>query len=271
MHCEANLGLGLFVCTNGTDGDTCRRPEPRANITTSVSFYTRQATVVASRSNYTIVSIAETTVREYSDAPDSSSEADHIRDNQPPQLLMDMDLSQYRSALRWLLNYTAANIPAPSSISQSFWSGTEQLKDPSTYGILAQNFQSILVFPFWLFNSNNWGNIELRANQTTTTMPTQFYTTASIVAPYVKIKFNLAMFIVFVVLQGSTMIFIWGVLCWVLFGSRTITRTSAYPIFDVAFKAKVNNETATEATLLQANSWTVIDIMKDVKAYGKGD
>lgn len=58
---------GLFVCTNGTDGDACVRPEPRANITTSVSLYTRAATVVASRSNYTIVSIAETTVSESSD------------------------------------------------------------------------------------------------------------------------------------------------------------------------------------------------------------
>lgn len=161
-------------------------------------------------------------------------------------------------------------MPAPSSISQSFWSGTEQLKDASTYGILAQNFQSILVFPFWLFNSNNWGNIELQADKITTTLPRQFYTTASVVAPHVKIRFDPGMFAAFVVLQGSAMLFVWGVLCWVWFGSRTIPKTSAYPIFDVAFKAKVDNE-ATEAALVQANSWTVIEMMRDAKAYGKGD
>lgn len=79
------------------------------------------------------------------------------------------------------------------------------------------------------------------------------------------------MFIVFVILQGSSTVFIWGVLCWIWFGSRTIPKTSAYPIFDVAFKAKVNNEVAKEGALVHANSWTVISMMKDAKAYGKGD
>src|SRR3954463_16824253 len=70
--------------------------------------------------------------------------------------VLDLELPAYRDALRWLLNYTAADLPPPSSIAESFWSSQKLLADPSTWGILSQNFQSLLVFPFWLFNSNNW-------------------------------------------------------------------------------------------------------------------
>jgi len=58
-----NLATGLFAC-NGTDGGTCGQTGLTApNITTIVSFYARRATVVAARGNYSIVSVADTTVR----------------------------------------------------------------------------------------------------------------------------------------------------------------------------------------------------------------
>lgn len=99
------------------------------------------------------------------------------------ELITGVDVVAYRSALNWLLNYTSAGIPGPSSIAQSFWSSNLQMGDPSTYGILVQNYQSVLAFPFWLFNDNNWGNLALRSNQTVPGMPHEFYTQASIVAP----------------------------------------------------------------------------------------
>lgn len=55
--------IGLFLC-NGTDGGTNCGPYTKSlNITTRVSFYTRQATMVAARSNYSIVSVGDLTVR----------------------------------------------------------------------------------------------------------------------------------------------------------------------------------------------------------------
>lgn len=53
---------GLFVCLNGTDGDNCQVTELAPNITTILSGYTRQATIVAARSNYSIVSVLDATV-----------------------------------------------------------------------------------------------------------------------------------------------------------------------------------------------------------------
>lgn len=54
--------LGLFVCLNGTDGDSCGGNEERPNITTIFSAYTRSATIVAARSNYSIVDVADISV-----------------------------------------------------------------------------------------------------------------------------------------------------------------------------------------------------------------
>ena len=80
--------------------------------------------------------------------------------------------------------------------------------DPSTSVVLSQNFQSILTFPFWLFNANNYGNTALQAQQIIPMLPMEFYTEASIVAPYVKIKFDWVMFVIFLVLQGLAISFV---------------------------------------------------------------
>jgi hypothetical protein len=131
------------------------------------------------------------------------------------------------------------------------------MEDPSTYGIVLQNFQSILTFPLWLFNSNSWDNRALVSNQIISTLPLEFYTQASIVAPYTKIKFSVAMFILFVIFQGLAIIFVWSVLLFMVLGVKVLPKTSSYPLFDIAFKATVDSEAKEK------------EIMKDSKAFVK--
>ena len=159
---------------------------------------------------------------------------------------MELDISAYREALRYLLNYTAAGIPAPSSIAESFWSSTDQLQTNSTYGILSQNFQSILAFPFWFFNENNWGNTELKSNETIETLSPQFYTQASYVAPYTKLKFNPAMFLIFIISQSFILVFLCIIFTWVIFSAGLLPKTSAYPLFDIMAKSKVDKDIGIE-------------------------
>ncbi len=127
-------------------------PGPIPNITTSLSLYHRYATVVVAKSNMSIVTVSEVS------APESAQ----------PSLLDD--LPAFRAALTWLLNYTAADIPAPSSIAQNFWSGRTELTDPTAQPAMVQNFQSLLALPLWLFNANGIGNPPL-PNETTPDLP----------------------------------------------------------------------------------------------------
>ena len=150
-------------------------------------------------------------------------------------------MSAYRNALGWLLNYTDANIPPPSSIAQSFWSSQRLLPDPATWGILAQNFQSILVFPFWLFNANNWGNTEIQEDTEIFTMPPEFYTEASLVEPYTKLRVDKGMFAFFLTLQIVSLLFVSGVVVWVWLGKRTPRKSSSFPLFDLVFRAEVHS------------------------------
>lgn len=216
------LRAGLFLCNGTQGGTTCNSYAhgKSLNITTRLSMYTRRTTFVAARSNYSIVSVAQS-------ASDTTEK------------IADIDLPSYRAALTWLLNYTAAAVPAPSSIAESFWSSNLQLGDPSTYGVVTQNFQSLLAFPTWLFNMNNWGNTALKSNVTVPGMPDQFYTTAGVVKPVSTYDFDSAMFGLFVGLQGVAMVFIWGVLFWVWCGRRDLPETSSFPLFDLKYRTVV--------------------------------
>jgi len=101
-----------------------------------------------------------------------------------------------------------------------------------------------------------------------TSLPPEFYTQTFIVAPSVKIKFDLALFVVFIVLQSLAMVFIWGKLLWIWFcvGMKRLPKISSYPLFDAAFKARVNVE-ADQSYVLNAGSSDVIRIVKDAKTY----
>lgn len=161
-------------------------------MTSAVTFFTRQATIVGGRSNF------------------STTMTDSLT---PPQRLgpEELDLPAYRESLRWLLNFTDAAIPWPSSILENFYVSYREMQQ-GIFGPLTHNFQSILAFPFWLFNANNYGNLELKEEDMVTSLPTAFYTHAAVARPYTKITFSHDMFVLFVSLQAIVMAFVWAVL-----------------------------------------------------------
>lgn len=243
LTCGFTHNKGLFLC-NGTQGGTTCGPYAKSlNITTRLSLYTRRTTFVAARSNYSIVSIAQ--------ASDPTAVT-----------TLDADLPSYRAALTWLLNYTAAAVPGPSSIAESFWSSNLQLGDPSTYGVVTQNFQSLLAFPTWLFNANNWGNTALKSNVTVPGMPAGFYTTAGVVKPVSTYDFDTGMFGLFVGLQGAAMVFIWAVLFWVWLGGRNVPDTSSFPLFDVKYRTWVDGERLTKEEMAHVSGSDIVGCTK---------
>lgn len=138
-------------------------------MTTTFSVYHRHASIVTARTNLSIISVDEV------DYP--------VQD-------MDLDVESLKTAYSWLFNFTAAGIPAPASIAQYFWVVQDQLQSDYVSIEPYQIFQSILAFPFWQFNPNNFGNVNLNAQNITAGLPSDFYTTASIASPYNKIIVN---------------------------------------------------------------------------------
>src|SRR5271168_2056152 len=133
------MEVGLYVC-NGTRDGRCLENGLAPNLATTFSIYSRRSTVVAARSNFSILSVSH-------DGP-----VTHIT---------DIDLDSYRMALGWLLNYTAAGIPAPSSLAEYFWDAPAQLTSIYWSSELRQAMHSILAYPLWAFTTNNYGNIDL--------------------------------------------------------------------------------------------------------------
>jgi hypothetical protein len=184
------------------------------------------------------------------------------------------DISQYRAALRWLLDFKAANIPPPSSIIQNFWNVHDELNSSSTYGTLGQTFQSILAFPIWLFNANNYGNTDLLENQVVSTLPPEFYTTASVVEAYSIIRFNPIMYWLFLCFEALTLLFVWVLLLWgwlrPLRGG--MPALSSFGDFDAVFKTRVG----TSWDPHYVNVWNldnakIIKMMKDGTVYAVAD
>lgn len=158
--------LGLYVCPNGTHLGQCQSANNvYPNLTTTFGVYRRQASMAVARSNFSILSLI---------------------DIGPPSQNTAIDLPAFRSALEWLLDYNASGIPAPSSIAETFWDAQEQLTNEHWSGVPYQTMQSILAFPLWQFNENNFGNIELKSQTIVSSLPPEFYTKASIVAPYTR-------------------------------------------------------------------------------------
>jgi hypothetical protein len=177
------IHVALQVCDNGASDDIClSKSAVPPSMNTTFSLYALNTSVVVSRSNYSILSVS----RASSAIPDYS-----------------LDVASYRTALRWLLNYTASGIPAPSSATEYFWASPEELSSDYWSTGPRQAFQSLLAYPLWFFNVNNAGNLRYGGNGTTLLLPDEFYTTASVARPFTKIVVNRAMFIIFVVLQVS--------------------------------------------------------------------
>jgi len=242
---SSNRFEGLYVCQNSANTTACGGLSAAANITTTVTFYTRRATVVASRSNYSIIGVS---------------------DLEPAMPVRDLDLLAYRRVFSWLLNYTAADIPAPSSIIGNFWANQDEMRDFSARASILQNFESIVAFPFWFFNANNYGNTALQTHELVSTLPPQFYTQASIVAPRGKIRFDKAMFVLFAILQGLALCLAWAVLVWlwVTIDIQELPEFSSYPLFDVGYKAEAH-VVEDSAEVIKANDTKVIAVVKSTK------
>lgn len=81
-------------------------------------------------------------------------------------------------------------------------------------GILLQNLRSIVAFPIWLFNANNYGNTAISNKALNPGLPAEFYTKAAVVSPLVKLKFDSTLVRVFIALEGIVRLFLWIALLW---------------------------------------------------------
>jgi hypothetical protein len=215
---------GIFVCTDGiVDGKCSLTSTSAPNLTTTVHFYRRQTNLLVSKDNYTITSAAD-----FSPAI--------------PAPIAD-DVEAYRDVLHWLLDYSAANIPPPSSILENFWTAREQLQNPTTDVFFLQAFQGILAFPVWLFNANNYGNDALAektmVDPASGLLAPEFYTRASLVRPYLKLKFDPTVLVVFGACQLVVLMFSAVVLAWAAHRAAALPSVSSFPVFDCYFKPEV--------------------------------
>ncbi|KAK4443151.1 hypothetical protein QBC34DRAFT_311616 [Podospora aff. communis PSN243] len=248
------LHAGLFLC-NGISSGKCITDTPQPNLTTTLTLHHRTATLLTSRSNLTILSLSNLS---------------------PPTLLPfnTSSLNAYRSALAWLLDYPQSGIPAPSSILEIFWSQQHNLHDPHADGVVLQNFRSLLAFPVWLFNANNYGNTEVKRDSVLNeNLPEEFYATAAVVKPLVKLKFDPALLFTFVVLQAVVLVLLYGAVIWLFLpwggrGERFVV--TAFPVVDFLFGAEAKVREG-EGTVRGAGSRDLVGRFGEVRVYTAGD
>ena len=251
---SSNRRPGLFIC-NGTLNGKCVAEDPTPNIVTTMSFFRRQGTVLAARSNLTIMGLSDLS------SPD-------------PITISQSDVVAYTSALSWLLDFNAANIPAPSSIIEIFWSNQDSLNDTFTDGILLQNFRSVLAFPLWLFNANNYGNTKLSDKVLNPDLPAEFYTQAAVVAPLVKLKFDPSLLLVFICLEGVVLVSLWGTLLLLCMprSRGAVPKITPYPLFDILFKASIPRISDDHMDgLTKAGSSKILSKVGWARIYGNGN
>ncbi|KIW23718.1 hypothetical protein, variant [Cladophialophora immunda] len=239
-----SLFAGVFVCTEGKHGDECWTNTKPAEVTTTFSVYRRHALIVAARSNFSILSVDNVDV---------------------PVQVTNLDIEGLKEAYTWMFNFSAAGIPAPSSIAQYFWTVQDQLENAYWSIEPYQIFQSILAFPLWQFNPNNFGNVQLDAQNIVAGLPEDFYTTASIGDPYDKIVVDRPMFILFCTLQSIVLGLAWTVLIWAWMTNPDLPEISSYPLVDFAMKTRL-----VDASLPATNSHAGRD-MDDGLAAAAGD
>lgn len=154
------------MCTDGMNNNECWTASRPPEVTTTLSLYSRHASITAARSNLSIIAV-------------------NALDTPIQETVLDLDA--LKVAFSWLLNFTAADVPAPTSIAQYFWTVQDQLGSEYWSVEPYQIFYSILAFPFWQFNPNNFGNTDLDARNVVAGLPSDCYTTASIGNPLDRI------------------------------------------------------------------------------------
>ena len=239
-----SVAAGIFVCTDGIQDGQCATTTPAPNLTSTITFHRRHANLLVSQANYTITSAS------------ASGDSD-------PVAAPVADLAAYKEVLRWLLDYSAANIPAPSSIVENFWTASAQLQNPTTDAFFLQNFRSILAFPVWLFNANNYGNDALTEKAMASDLPPEFYMQASLVRPFLMLRFDPAILAAFVACQGVVILFSAGVLIWAMCHAKTLPIVSSFPVFDSYFKPEVRvKEPMDNLDLWRAGDSEILQLMR---------
>ena len=129
-----------------------------------------------------------------------------------------------------------------------------------------QECRPLSSFPLWIFNANNYGNPGLSDRVLSTSLPKEFYTTASVVRSYTKIKFDPTLVQVFAVFQGVAILFVWAVLVWAVSVRRSLPEISSFPIFDAEFKAEARGHQVPDAKGVWAyRDGDILDSMRHVK------
>ncbi|KAM0719382.1 hypothetical protein Q7P37_005287 [Cladosporium fusiforme] len=216
LYGSIGFDIGLFVCQNGTANGTCHTSIIPPQLVVNLTAYQRRATVTCARSNLSIVA---------------------VHDLSPPIEQADLDIDALKRSFTWLTNATAADIPFFSSVAQFFWTSWPTLNDEHFSGEPYRLFQSLLAFPFWHFNDNNYGNIELDPTVPLETLPQEFHTVASVDKPMNKIVVDRGMLIAFCVLQSTCVAWVWIALWCRWIFHRDMPNMSSYPMVDFAFKS----------------------------------
>lgn len=155
----------------------------------------------------------------------------------------ELDMDGFRQALNWMLDFDKAGIPSVSSIVEIFWSSQEQLSDTYWEPEVMATFQSILAYPIWFFNWNNFGNVNLSARVMNTDLPREFYTIATITRPYTTIELSRPFVTAFLVLQCIVLLFVVASLAWLCIWTKAFPKLTSFPIINFLLKAKHNIDT----------------------------
>lgn len=120
----------------------------------------------------------------------------------------------------------------------------------------------------WLFNANNWGNVWLQGDKLSAYVPEEFYKTAAVVRPYVKLGFDPVILVVFTVFQGGMLVLLWALWVWVAVILGRLPVVSSFPFFDFAFKPEVVMEIEKEK-LWGAGDEEVLEIVDGVRVVAE--
>jgi hypothetical protein len=213
---------GIFVCPKGSVDDQCVGDGPLPNITTTFAVYHRKSSIVTSRSNFSILAVT---------------------DVMDAEIDPELDMNGFKQALNWMLDFDKAGIPSVSSIVGIFWGGQEQLSNTYWEPELIATFESILAYPIWFFNWNNFGNVNLSARVMSANLPKEFYTAATLTRPYTKIELSRPFVIAFLLLECIVLLSVVASLVWLCIGTKAFPKLTSFPIMNFLLKARHNINT----------------------------
>ena len=265
--------LGRNHSTNACMSNITKYPFGPPTINTTFSVARLRTGMVVSRANYSIFSLTST-----------SPATTPIPDHSLADTTSATNLLAYRAALNWMLNATAADIPAASGIIEYFWSAPLQLSEEYWSPGPRAAFESLLAYPLWFWQGLNHGNVALNGEQGHTfeslrdVVGEEFLTEAGVGGPAVRIVVDEGMFVAFVVLVGCVLLCGWGVVGWLWLwkvgggkqgsgqGGVKVPKISSYPVVDmglrtreVLFGSAVVSTAASSTWLAKSTGLDVVD------------